>query len=511
MIPSAWFRAGIAVLLALPAVLSGADVRIEKDVAYLGEGRAEKLDFYFPPDHAPGEGDPKPAVVIIHGGGWFGGDKGARREINIGTHLAKAGYVCASINYELAKATKQDAFTVRLERIWPRNLADCQTAVRYLRSRAKELGIDPRRIGAIGGSAGGHLTAMLGCVSEPVGNDRGRLYGGHSSRVQAIVPMYGPHDLVHRARELGLDDDPELTALCRDASPVTQLSPDDPPALILHGTMDTTVDLQQSRIFAEACRAIGHEFELRIVDGAKHSFHLQPPGHDLRPLVTAFFNRHLKRKGGGSIPRELRKERFEVEGRSAFIIRPTKRRQGPTPWVMYAPTFAERLPEHAEGWMLKRFLDAGIAMAGVDVGESFGSPDGRNVYSALHRRLIEEHGFSSRAVLLARSRGGLMLYNWAAENADKVAAIAGIYPVCNLASYPGLRRACGAYGMTETELGETLSEHNPIERLKPLAKAGAPIFHIHGNKDKIVPLQANSALVEKRYKALGGKMTLKIA
>ncbi len=510
MIGSFRFRVWAA-LLAWPVVVSAAEVRIEKDVAYLGAERSEKLDLYFPPDHRPGEGDPKPAVVIIHGGGWFGGDKGARREINIGTNLARAGYVCASINYELAKATKEDAFTVRLERIWPRNLADCQTAVRYLRSRAKELGIDPERIGAIGGSAGGHLTAMLGFVDEPVGPEEGRLYPGHSSRVQAIVPMYGPNDLVHRARELGLDGDPNLVELCRAASPVTHLSPDDPPTLILHGTKDTTVDLKQSQILGEACRGIGHEFELRIVEGGKHSFHLQPPGHDLRPLATAFFNRHLKKKNLAPIPRELRKERFEVEGRSAFIIWPTRRREGATPWVLYAPTFAERLPGRAEGWMLKRFLDAGIAMAGVDVGESYGSPEGRRIYNALHRRLVEQHGFAERAVLLARSRGGLMLYNWAAENSGKVAGIAGVYPVCNVASYPGLKRACGAYGMTEAELKEKLPEHNPVDRLEPLARAGVPVFHIHGNKDKVVPLEANSALLEKRYRELGGKMTLKIA
>jgi len=161
--------------------------------------------------------------------------------------------------------------------------------------------------------------------------------------------------------------------------------------------------------------------------------------------------------------------------------------------------------------MLKQFLDAGIAMAGVDVGESYGNPEGRRIYNALHRRLAEQHGFAEKAVLLARSRGGLMLYNWAAENADKVAGIAGVYPVCNVASYPGLKRACGAYGMTEMELKEKLPEHNPVDRLEPLGKAGVPIFHIHGDQDKVVPLDANSALLEKRYQALGGTMTLKIA
>ena len=103
-----------------------------------------------------------------------------------------------------------------------------------------------------------------------------------------------------------------------------------------------------------------------------------------------------------------------------------------------------------------------------------------------------------------------MLYNWAAENPDKVACIAGIYPVCNLASWPGLPRACGAYGLSAGELKATLGQHNPIDRLAPLAKAKVPIFHIHGDKDRVVPLDANSRTVAERYKTLGGPITLKV-
>ena len=91
--------------------------------------------------------------------------------------------------------------------------------------------------------------------------------------------------------------------------------------------------------------------------------------------------------------------------------------------------------------MFERFLKAGIAIAGVDVGESFGSPKGRKIYSALHKHLVDKRGMAEQACLLARSRGGLMLYCWAAENPDKVRCITGIYPVCNIASYPGIRRA----------------------------------------------------------------------
>ena len=103
-----------------------------------------------------------------------------------------------------------------------------------------------------------------------------------------------------------------------------------------------------------------------------------------------------------------------------------------------------------------------------------------------------------------------MLYNWAAENPSKVSCIAGIYPVCNLASWPGLAKSCQAYGLTQQGLGEALTKHNPIDRLAPLAEAMVPIFHIHGDKDRVVPLGENSGIVSKRYADLGGKMTLKI-
>lgn len=207
----------------------------------------------------------------------------------------------------------------------------------------------------------------------------------------------------------------------------------------------------------------------------------------------------------------LPRQEFLVDGRPAFIIAPTKKLPGPTPWVLYAPTLGKGLPGGSEQWMFRQWLDAGIAIAGVDVGESYGSPKGRATYNALYKLLTERHGFAAKASLLARSRGGLMLYCWAAENPEKVRCIAGIYPVCNLESYPGLARACGAYGMTEAQLKAELARHNPVDRLAPLAKAGVPIFHIHGDKDGTVPLADNSALLAQRYREAGGTVTLQIA
>jgi pimeloyl-ACP methyl ester carboxylesterase len=111
-------------------------------------------------------------------------------------------------------------------------------------------------------------------------------------------------------------------------------------------------------------------------------------------------------------------------------------------------------------------------------------------------------------VLLGRSRGGLMVYAWACENPYKVAAITGIYPVCDIASYPGIKTAAKSYGLTASELEGELQKHNPLDRLQPLAKAGVPLFAIHGDVDRVVPLERNSGEMARRYAALGGKMEL---
>ena len=157
--------------------------------------------------------------------------------------------------------------------------------------------------------------------------------------------------------------------------------------------------------------------------------------------------------------------------------------------------------------MFEQFNAAGISVAGIDVRESYGSPDGRKLFSALYDEMVSR-GFSRRPVLLGRSRGGLMTLAWAVENPDKVSGFAGIYPVCNIASYPGIQNAAPAYGLTAEELESELAKHNPVDCLAPLAKARIPMFAIHGDVDTIVPLEKNSGLLHERYTALGGWMQL---
>lgn len=198
---------------------------------------------------------------------------------------------------------------------------------------------------------------------------------------------------------------------------------------------------------------------------------------------------------------------FDVAGSHAFLIRPTgKVAASPMPWVWYAPVIGH--PNDAHKWMLRQWLEHGIGMAGVEVGESYGSPRGREIYTALWKTLTSRYGMSQRPCLLPQSRGGLMLYNWAAEHPDRVGCIAGIYTVCDLRSYPGIEKACGAYGLSAADLTAHLTEHNPIDRLASLARAGVPILHIHGDSDKLVPLEKNSGELARRYRELGGPMEL---
>jgi pimeloyl-ACP methyl ester carboxylesterase len=200
-------------------------------------------------------------------------------------------------------------------------------------------------------------------------------------------------------------------------------------------------------------------------------------------------------------------EVFEVAGRTAFLI-PAKADPHVTaqPWVWYAPTLPN-LPGPEERWMFERFRAAGVAVAGIDAGESYGSPAGNKVFDALHAAMTAR-GYSKKPVLLGRSRGGLMTLSWAAANPDKVAGFAGIYPVCDLASYPGIERAAPAFELKPDELKAQLKQFNPVDRLEGLAKAKVPLFAIHGDIDKVVPLDDNSGRVKDRYQALGGKMTL---
>jgi alpha-beta hydrolase superfamily lysophospholipase len=196
-------------------------------------------------------------------------------------------------------------------------------------------------------------------------------------------------------------------------------------------------------------------------------------------------------------------ETFLIGDRPAFILWPdsAKRRQ-PQPWVMYAPTLPG-YPDVHEKWMHQKFLDAGIAVAGIDMGEAYGSPAGNDGMTSLYDYLVTERQFKARPCLLGRSRGGLWVSSWAIRHPDKVAGIIGIYPVFDLTTYPGLAQAAPAYGLTPTALSDQLAEWNPIARADVLAKAKIPMAIIHGDVDTVVPLEQNSQTMARIYRESG--------
>lgn len=271
-----------------------AGVEFRKDVTYLPTDRAEKLDLYLPKTRAPGT--KSPAIVIIHGGAWRGGNKSARREIDSGTTLALAGYVCASVEYDKTPGN------------WPRNLLDCKNAVRFLRAKADELGVDAANIGVIGGSAGGHLAQMVAFTSHVDALEPQQPYPGISDGVSACASMYGPSDLFlqndvnendvragKKPMHMFPKDTPDLAALWRQASPVHYVRADNPAVLILQGEADTIVRPTQARLLDEKLTHAGVEHQTVIIPDTPHTFTLHSvKSIDLAKLTVAFFDKHLK-------------------------------------------------------------------------------------------------------------------------------------------------------------------------------------------------------------------------
>ena len=279
-------------------------VTIERDVTYLAPDRKEKLDLYQPASREPKT--LSPAVVIIHGGGWVGGDKAAEREFITGTTLAKAGYVCVSIEYWKGGKDR-----------WPTNLQDCKNAVRWLRVNADRLKIDPASIGVIGGSAGGHLALMVAYTAGQSELDPKPLYPGISDAVTACVDMYGITNLLTRqgTDESGKPDGkvsdrtqlfPESLTTApekwKQASPVSYVRGGCPPTLILHGTNDTTVDRDQSKELEKSLKAAGVVSKLIMVEGANHAWPLKTGKFDYTGEVVEFFDKHVKQAVRPSSP-----------------------------------------------------------------------------------------------------------------------------------------------------------------------------------------------------------------
>jgi predicted esterase len=204
-------------------------------------------------------------------------------------------------------------------------------------------------------------------------------------------------------------------------------------------------------------------------------------------------------------------ESFEVDGHMAYVEPSPNPAQG-KPWIWYAPNVKANFIILKHKMYTDAFLNAGIAIASYDLGEVRGAPGSTAKFTLFYDEMVKR-GYSAKPILLGQSRGGLMTLAWAVRNPDKVKAWAGIYPVCNLTSYPlknSKKETIADYGMEEDAIVAKLEELNPIANLAGLAKQKVPMFSVHGDKDGLVPLADNTKLLQDNYKALGGSCEVKI-
>jgi hypothetical protein len=203
-------------------------------------------------------------------------------------------------------------------------------------------------------------------------------------------------------------------------------------------------------------------------------------------------------------------ETFEVDGHSAFLYAAQKPAEG-KPWVWYAPTLQSMAPRERKMYY-ETFAKAGISIAGFDLGEVRGSPASTAKFGLFYDAMVKR-GYSPKPILLGQSRGGMMTLAWAFRNPDKVRAWVGIYPVCNLASWPlksSKPQTLADYAMTEDELVARLAGFNPIDNLQGLLANKVPMFAVHGDQDTLVPYDLNTKVLQERYEAGGGSIQVKV-
>jgi acetyl esterase len=271
----------MAVLVSVPLTVPAAaqeGVSVKQDVVYRTvDGEQLGLDVYRPTK----KGKDRPAVVIIHGGGWRTGDKALFAQQ--GNQLAQRGFVAFSVNYRLAPAHP-----------YPAAVDDVEAAVEWVRKHAKEYGVDSERVGALGGSAGAHLTGLLATVGK------GSLEKGH--RVAAAVSWSGPMDFVSLAPAATAAPDGSIPTFlgctpdaCPDtyaeASPITHVDKTDPPMLLVNSTMEL-VPQSQADAMKAALDAAGVANQAIILPGQAHS---RAYSNRIWDQTVAFLENYLKR------------------------------------------------------------------------------------------------------------------------------------------------------------------------------------------------------------------------
>lgn len=202
-------------------------------------------------------------------------------------------------------------------------------------------------------------------------------------------------------------------------------------------------------------------------------------------------------------------ETFEIEGNKAFVYAAPEPAKG-KPWLWYAPTL-KGVSLVGRKLYFESLMRAGIGIAGFDLGEVRGAPGSTAKFTLFYDEMVKR-GWSPKPILLGQSRGGIMTLAWAFRHPDKLRAWVGIYPVCNLTSYPMKNKAVtlADYALAEAEFIAQLKEFNPIDNLQGLLANKVPMFVVHGDSDVVVPYDDNTRLLKERYEAGGGQITVKL-
>ncbi len=268
-------------------------VTVHRDLIYGQVGnRKLPLDLYLPPDTS----SPVPVVLWVHGGGWRNGAKGnGGRALN----MTQRGFAVVDVEYRLSG-----------EALFPAQIEDCKTAIRWVRANAKKYNLDPDRIGAWGSSAGGHLAALMGLTHDENVFETPD-HSPYSSRVQAVCNWFGPTDFLRMNDFEGrIDHDAadspesrliggpiqENKAKAAAANPITYVSKNDPPMLIVHGEKDRAVPYNQSELLYDAMQKAGLDVTLYKVVNADHGFRnaTQDDAASLFEMSAQFLEKHLK-------------------------------------------------------------------------------------------------------------------------------------------------------------------------------------------------------------------------
>ncbi len=228
------------------------------------------------------------AIVFVHGGGWREGDKAQLR--GYGILLAREGFVCLCTSYRLSQ-----------EALWPAQIQDVKCAIRYMRTNAENLKIDPNRIGVSGNSAGGHLSLMAGLNSYDPNFEGEAGCNEVSSKVKAICAIYPPaqirkydnSDPIIDAYKALMGKDAEQVDYDK-ASPLLQIRKDFPPTMLIHGSTDSVVDLSDSTDIYKRLVDLGVPSELHIYSEEEHAFDSQSGyGRSVAELQNLFFKKYL--------------------------------------------------------------------------------------------------------------------------------------------------------------------------------------------------------------------------